>query len=49
VDHISLSDPMTWVVVLLASLLIAGLRVLMRGRGAPPDQAPPSSDEEPKA
>jgi len=48
VDHISLSDPMTWVVVLLASLLIAGLRVLMRSRSAPPE-TPPPSDEEPKA
>lgn len=44
-DHISLSDPMTWVVVLIASLAIAGLRFLFRGRGSPP----PQSDEEPKA
>jgi hypothetical protein len=46
VGHISLSDPMTWVVVLLAALLIAGLRYLVRARGAPPE--PPTSDEEPK-
>jgi hypothetical protein len=38
---------MTWVVVLVASLLIAGLRYLMRSRAAPPQQA--SSDEEPEA
>jgi len=36
---------MTWVVVLLASLLIAGLRVLIRGRAAP--RQPPSSDQDP--
>ena len=43
---------MTWVVVLLASLLIAGLRFLMRGRAAPPDRPASdasSSDGEPKA
>jgi hypothetical protein len=45
-DHISLSDPMTWVVVLLASLLIAGLRFVMRGRATPPE--PSASDDEPK-
>jgi hypothetical protein len=38
---------MTWVVVLVASMLIAGLRWLMRGRAAPPD--PPASEEEPRA
>jgi hypothetical protein len=37
---------MTWVVVLLASLLIAGLRFVMRGRAAPPE--PPAADEEPR-
>jgi hypothetical protein len=38
VDHISLADPLTWVGVLVASLLIAGLRWLMRGGGRrPPD------------
>ncbi|HEY3948093.1 hypothetical protein [Phenylobacterium sp.] len=46
-DHISLSDPMTWVGVLVASFAIAGLRFLLRGRSAPPaDQA--ASDDESK-
>lgn len=30
-DHISLSDPLTWVGVLVAAFLIAGLRFLLRG------------------
>ena len=47
VDHLSLRDPMTWVMVLAASLLIAGLRWLMRGRSTPPDRPP--SGEEPDA
>jgi hypothetical protein len=33
VDHISLSDPVTWVGILIASFLIAGLRWVMRGGG----------------
>jgi uncharacterized membrane protein len=40
VDHISLSDPVTWVGILIAAFLIAGLRWLMRGGGRrrpPPD------------
>ena len=45
-DHISLSDPMTWVMVLVVSVLFAGLRVLMRGRAARPETPP--SDEKPK-
>ena len=32
-DHISLSDPVTWVGILIASFLIAGLRWVMRGGG----------------
>ena len=32
-DHISLSDPVTWVGILVASFLIAGLRWVMRGGG----------------
>jgi hypothetical protein len=31
VGHISLSDPVTWVGILVASFLIAGLRWVMRG------------------
>jgi hypothetical protein len=31
VTHISLSDPLTWVGILVASFLIAGLRWVMRG------------------
>ena len=39
VDHISLSDPVTWVGVVVASFLIAGLRWVMRGgrRKGPPE------------
>jgi hypothetical protein len=33
VDHISLSDPVTWVGILVASFLIAGLRWVLRGGG----------------
>jgi len=42
-DHISLSDPVTWVGILVASFLIAGLRWVMRGGGRRP---PPSADGE---
>ena len=35
VDHISLSDPVTWVGILIASFLIAGLRWVMRKRPSP--------------
>jgi hypothetical protein len=46
-DHISLSDPLTWVGVFVASLLIAGLRVLMRGRARTPPESAPIRDEAP--
>jgi len=42
VDHISLSDPVTWVGILVASFLIAGLRWVLRGgaRRMPDDEGP---------
>ena len=40
-DHISLSDPLTWVGVLVASFMIAGLRFVLRG-GL---KRPPENDE----
>jgi hypothetical protein len=40
-DHVSLSDPLTWVGVLVAAFLIAGLRLLLRG-GV---RRPPHNDE----
>jgi hypothetical protein len=47
VTHISLSDPVTWVGILVASLLIAGLRWIMRGgaRPPPPTEADRAEDE----
>jgi hypothetical protein len=40
-DHISLGDPITWVGILVAAFLIAGLRWLVRGgprRPSSPDE-----------
>ena len=45
-DHISLSDPITWVGVLVASFLIAGLRFLLRGGGR--GVTPPAEEREDK-
>jgi hypothetical protein len=45
VDHISFSDPLTWVGVLVASFLIAGLRFFMRGGARPPP--PVATDSRP--
>jgi hypothetical protein len=41
-DHISLSDPVSWVGILVASFLIAGLRWVLRGgrRRAQDDEGP---------
>jgi hypothetical protein len=36
--NMSLSDPLTWLGVLVAAFLIAGLRWLLRDRGRPPVQ-----------
>jgi hypothetical protein len=44
VDHISLSDPLTWLGVLVASLLIAGLCYAMRAGSKTPQH--PRDDTE---
>jgi hypothetical protein len=41
----SLSDPVTWVGVLVASFLIAGLRWLLRSRGRPQTPGAEGEDE----
>jgi hypothetical protein len=43
--NMSLSDPLTWLGVLVASFLIAGLRWLLR-RERPPAQGAPEGEDE---
>jgi hypothetical protein len=47
VDHITLSDPLTWAGILVASFLLAGLRFFVRGGARPPaPAASPSAEDE---
>ena len=47
-DHISLSDPLTWVSILVASFLIAGLRWLMRGGARVKSDSPDAAEDDTK-